>query len=120
MTTPQFELGHRDLGSALVVEVVGELDLATSEELGTLLDSTAARPVVVVDLSRVSFIDSTTLSLLISARDRLRSEGSSCRLVICTPIVERVFDVTGLRDVFDTYRSVDDALRDAGSAATSG
>lgn len=116
MTMQGFELHHRAEHGAAVVEVVGELDLATSEELGQLLATTAGS-VVVVDLSRVSFIDSTTLSMLITARDRLRSEGSSCRLVICTPIVERVFEVTGLTEAFDIYRSVPDAVGAAGSAA---
>jgi anti-sigma B factor antagonist len=61
---------------AVVVEAAGELDAASSGRFRTVLAEAvdAGKDVVVVDLSRVSFLDSAGLSVIFAAQRRLPAE----------------------------------------------
>ena len=84
-------------GSAKLV-ISGELDLATSPELESELERLAARETpTLLDLSGVSFIDSTGLAVLLRASDESRRNGWS--LVLAGSLqrpVARLFDLTGV------------------------
>ena len=71
----------------------------------------AGRTVAVVDLSDVSFVDSTALGVLVSGVKRLRSAGGDLRLVVTQPRISKVFEITGLNDVFRIYSSAEEAVR---------
>jgi anti-sigma B factor antagonist len=96
---------------AVVLRVFGEVDVATAPALRDPLLALARRQSSfgIVDMTEVSFIDSTGLSALVTARKRLQTEGCELRLVISRPNVRKVFDVTGLSDFFAIYSSVRDA-----------
>jgi anti-anti-sigma factor len=94
-----------------VLALAGELDLDSVQEIGPVLDGALAAGggSVVVDLSRVSFADSSALNLLLRTHTRTR-------LHLCGPLqpfVERLFDVTGLSGVLTVHDSLDDAVRAA-------
>jgi anti-anti-sigma factor len=92
--------GH-DPGEALVA-VSGEIDLTVRDELQDTLSATIDEPgvtKVVVDLSRVSFMDSTGLHVLLTARERAQSAGVGFRVVGATGLVERVLAVTGVLEL---------------------
>lgn len=94
-----------------IVAVAGEVDVATAprfrEQLIDLIG--AGRHRIVVDMSWVDFIDSTGLGVLIGALKRLRSHEGELRLVIDDPRVLKVFDITGLDQVFEIHTSLDTA-----------
>lgn len=95
-----------------VIEVDGEVDLYSApplEEQTALALGQGAKHVI-FDLSRVNFIDSTGLGILVGALKRLRISGGTLSLVVTDYDVERLFELTGLRDSFQIYRSRDDAL----------
>jgi RNA polymerase sigma-B factor len=86
-----------------LVTVSGEIDVATSprlrSELIDLLDQKAQS--IVLDLGGMSFIDSSGLGVLVGALRRLREQdGSSIVLRGMQPPVRRVFEITGLTDLF--------------------
>jgi anti-sigma B factor antagonist len=85
-------------GVALVA-VSGELDLASVDELRTVLRTAAPRsPSVVVDVSDVSFIDSTALAALLRSNDELSSNGVQM-VMACPPgSVRRLLTMTSLDD----------------------
>jgi anti-sigma B factor antagonist len=89
-----------------VVSLAGEHDLYTApkvqEELRSVL--AAGARTIVVDLTETTFVDSTMLHVLLSARNELRNRG---RLVLVTDdaTVKRVFEITGIDRLFDFYRS---------------
>src|SRR5207248_7192898 len=91
-------------------------DLTTAPELLQALTSLVddGRRYLVVDLARLEFCDSSGLSVLVRVKNRLDEVGGEVALATPTPIVERVLEVSGLAEVFGTYRSVDKAK--AGSA----
>lgn len=86
-----------------VVSVAGEVDVATAPALQTRLDEAIDRasPLVVADLSKVTFIDSTALGVLIGARERCAGAGMTMRLVVAEPRILKIFDITGLTELFD-------------------
>jgi anti-sigma B factor antagonist len=89
-----------------ILSVVGELDVATAPELRTHLEETVDRVsagTVVVDLVKVTFIDSTALGVLISALKRSQSEGGELRLVIAEPRILKIFEITGLTELFSIF-----------------
>ena len=85
------------------LQVRGDLDIATSSLLGhelyDLLDLDFAR--IGVDLSGVSFIDSSALSVLVRAHERAKSKGDRLELLHPSPACIKVFTITGLDRVFD-------------------
>ena len=102
----------RDVGNQTVVEVAGEIDVATAdtlrERLGTLIDRQHVD--LVVDLRGVSFMDSTGLGLLVGTLKRVRTAGGRLQLVIDSERLLMVFRITALEQVFTIRPSLDDAL----------
>jgi anti-sigma B factor antagonist len=88
-------------GGVEVVSVEGEIDMATAPRLISILNETVVDAVrsVVVDLTKVEFMDSTGLALLINAHRRLsrRRKGFA---VVCPPgPMLRVFEITDMIDM---------------------
>jgi anti-sigma B factor antagonist len=85
-----------------VIALSGEIDLYTApelkQELIRVIDGGASR--VIIDLTETSFIDSTTLGVLVSGLKRLRPNGGELALVITDRNIRKVFDITGLDRVF--------------------
>ena len=72
---------------------------------------------VVIDLSRVTFMDSTAIGLLIATVKRLRAAGGEARLAGLTDRIHGIMLTTRLLGpVFETYSSVDEALQDFAAA----
>lgn len=104
-------LRSRRSGGATVVEVGGEVELHSASQLRDelLRAGEAEHPCVVVDLSRVTFIDSTGLGVLVGALKRVREKGA-LSLVCPQRQVRRVFEITGLTKVFPMFDTLDDAV----------
>jgi anti-anti-sigma factor len=87
-------------GPRALISVRGELDLASGPELETKLDhiSGPATQVLVIDLRELEFMDSTGLSILVRAHQRLSEEGCEMGLVRGSPQVQRLLDLTGVAD----------------------
>jgi anti-sigma B factor antagonist len=85
-----------------VIVLTGEVDIYTAprfkETMLDLLDAGAQK--LVVDLSGVTFIDSTALGVLIGGLRRVNDAGGAMALVVTTSAVERVLTITGLDRVF--------------------
>jgi anti-sigma B factor antagonist len=103
--------GVDDRGDAIVIRLAGELDLynanAVRQEIVRQTDRKPQR--LVVDLSGVTFIDSTGLGVLIEGRSRLEDRSS---FLLAAPGLEtrRALEVSGLDRHFVVYASVEDAL----------
>jgi anti-sigma B factor antagonist len=97
----------------VILAVTGEVDLASAPELRQRLLALAGRGShrVVVDLTSVSFIDSTGLGVLVSALKRFRSEGGDLRLAVDRPQIAKVLEITGLDTVFVVAPTAAEAAR---------
>ena len=58
---------------------------------------------VVVDLLKVTFIDSTALGVLIGGLKRSQSAGGVFRIVVAEPRILKIFEITGLTDLFSIF-----------------
>ena len=89
-------------GPQTTVSLAGELDPATAPELEARLTALAADPAVtsvVIDLSQISFLDSSGLRVLVAANQDLRARSADLVLRGPSANVRRVLQVTGLSDL---------------------
>ena len=103
---------HRVGEDTHVVAVTGEIDLFTAPEfkqrMSQPIDDGIHR--LVVDLSQTTFIDSSSLGVLIGAHRRLKQRNGSLVVVCDNDTIVKTFNITGLDGVFTLVRSLDDAL----------
>lgn len=93
-----------------LVAVTGEIDLFTAPEFKQRLTAPIDEGIthLVVDLSGTTFIDSSSLGVLIGAHRRLGDRGTL--VVVCaTPAIVKTFKITGLDGVFTLVRSLEEA-----------
>ena len=107
------ETSTLDLGDGLAqVSVAGEVDLYTAPALkGALreaVDGGARR--VLVDLTQATFIDSTTLGVLIGAVKRLRPLGGELAIACQDPNIRKIFSITLLDRIFEIYPTTEEAI----------
>jgi anti-sigma B factor antagonist len=100
------------VGDCAVLQVTGEVDVYTAPMLREQILELAAKGAVhlIADLSRVDFLDSTGLGALVGGLKRLREGGGSLALVISTPRILRIFQITGLTKALAVRPSVADAI----------
>jgi len=86
----------------VVVAPAGELDLASAAMLEReIRELPGDVERVVVDLRKVEFIDSTGLRMLLSVRNGAKRERRRLCVVPGPPRVQRIFELTGTRGLFD-------------------
>ena len=107
-----FAVSDRLEGGVPIVVVRGEIDVATAPQLRDRLRAMTETnpPLSVVDLSAVTFLDSTGLGVLVGAVTERRDAGADLRLVVTEPHITKVFSITGLDEVFSIYPDLDGAL----------
>lgn len=96
-----------------IVRVTGEIDLFTAPKLREQLLTAAGEgepPDLLVDLTQVTFMDSTGLGVLIGALRRSNERDGHMALACAQGPVLRVIELTRLNEVFSLFSSVDDAL----------
>ncbi len=102
-----------------VIELGGEIDLYTApefkERMVELID--AGKKHIVVDLSTATFIDSTTLGVLVGGVKRLRPAGGALALVCTDQNITKIFEITGLDRVFAIHPTREEALGSLRSSA---
>jgi len=97
----------------VVIAPVGELDLHAARELRPALDDAAGAdfPLLIVDLSEVTFIDSTGLGAILQAHQRLRRQGREVKVVAPRGSAAAVLlDLSGLRRALAICASREAAL----------
>ena len=104
-------------GDSYVIALAGEVDLYTAPEFKQqLLDVIAnGAKYVVVDFSDTTFIDSTTLGVLVGGVKRLRTNDGQLALVSSDRNITKIFEITGLDRVFSIYPSRDEAVANVGT-----
>ena len=108
-----FSIEDRQVGDDThVVAVAGEIDLFTAPDFKQHVAAPIDEGVthVVVDLTKTTFIDSSSLGVLIGAHRRLKLRGGSLVIVCDNEAIIRTFRITGLDGVFTLVSTIDDAL----------
>lgn len=99
---------------SFVVAVGGELDMHTVVPLREKLDDVLelGGRNVLIDLSGVSFLESTTLALLVDTARELRSTGGKLVLVADDRRVIRAIQLTGLEGVLNVQSSLPEGVQE--------
>jgi anti-sigma B factor antagonist len=102
-----------------VISLTGEVDLYTAPEFKQqLLDVIGeGGKEVVVDFSDTTFIDSTTLGVLVGGVKRLRTLDGRLSLVCSDRNISKIFEITGLDRVFTIYPTRVEALAKTGASS---
>ena len=97
---------------AYVISLAGEVDLYTAPEFKQQLLEVIGQggKNVVVDFSNTTFIDSTTLGVLVGGVKRLRTNDGQLSLVCSDRNITKIFEITGLDRVFAIYDTRDEAV----------
>lgn len=108
----KLRLARRPLAGVVVVAVEGELDLFTAPLLRDEVRDAIQKdgPSLVLDLTELSFMDSSGLSVLIEAWRLATSEGGVVSLAAPQPPVARILRTTGLDRRIKVYPDVDSAI----------
>ena len=101
-----FDIKTEQLGEdAYLISLSGEVDLYTApdfkQQLLQVIGDGARQ--VIVDFSQTTFIDSTTLGVLVGGVKRLRPNGGELLLVCNDRNITKIFEITGLDRVFSIY-----------------
>jgi anti-anti-sigma factor len=110
MQPARLTTGWQRRDQVAVLDVHGEIDLATVQDLRIALDDAPEATDVVVDLGHVTFLDSTGITALIVAHRAAVAAGARFALAAATGPVKRVLDVSGVAAVVPTYDSVEAAM----------
>jgi anti-sigma B factor antagonist len=94
-------------GGTRVVTLRGELDAHDAPALRTTfaeaLEDAPAQPLVVLDLTQVTFLDSTALGCIVGLLRRIGEAEGELRVVLPGAPTVRIFEITGLDAVLPTY-----------------
>ena len=100
-----------DALAVLVLE--GDVDIYTAPEFKETLERALAGGAsrIIVDMARVSFIDSTTLGVLVSGVRQVGERGGALAVVCSNENITRLFEITGLDHTFAVCATREEAIR---------
>jgi anti-sigma B factor antagonist len=95
-----------------VISLRGEIDVYTAPRLRqALIDLIeGGNSDILVDMSRVDFLDSTGLGVLVGGLKRVKSKDGSLEIVATQDKILKIFEITGLSKVFPIHDSVEAAV----------
>ena len=109
-------------GEVPVLVLFGEHDLSTAPDLRARLHDLGETSAVIIDLDETTFVDSSILGVLVGGLRRARERDVPFGLVLgddAHPAIRRIFELTGLHDVFPIFATRAEAQAGlTGSAAT--
>jgi anti-sigma B factor antagonist len=111
---PQFHVAYQRLSDDVgVVTLEGEIDIYSSPQFKEVLlkgiEEGATR--VIIDLTDVTFIDSTALGVLVSGAKRVRPRNGGLDIICVDENIIRILEITGLDRIFGIYPSRAEALK---------
>ena len=108
------KLSSRDENGIVILEPKGKImggpdATLLHDQLHDFIDKNMKK--VIIDLSKVEWMNSTGLGILISGLTTLRNNGGELKLACVTEKIESLLTITKLITVFDSYDSVEEALK---------
>ena len=108
------QMTERQSGSVTVLDLSGKITLGEDstllkDKLQSLLHQ--GKKNVLLNLAKVSYVDSAGLGALVSAYTTMTREGGTLKLANVTKKLQDLLSITKLLTVFDTFESEDEAVR---------
>ena len=108
-------------GREYVVQPEGELDISnlptlTKQWLGIVVERTP--DCFIIDLAKVSFLDSTGLGAIVSIHNQQAAHGGQVIVINASPRLAKIFQLTGLGALIGSYQPIEsDSSADSNGAA---
>ena len=108
----QFQVDEANVEGFPVLTMSGELNINTAPDLRELLVKhvKAKQPRLMLDLSELSFMDTSGLATLIEAHLKTEKQGGALVLFGLQPRILEVFEVTRVIDLFSVWETQEQAL----------
>lgn len=106
------EINRRESGEIIIFDINGEIDLYNAPEIKDKIkeEMNKNKVNIIINLDKVSYIDSSGIGVLISSLSNLKKVGGALKLINVYASVRKVFELTKLTSFFDIYDSETDAL----------
>ena len=112
-------IGVRHEQGCVIVAAAGEIDISTVTRLrDRLFEVAASGAPLVVDMEKVSFIDSVGLAVLVGAAKRAAAHRGSLQVACALPKIRQLVRLTGLDGQIPLARTLDEALEFRGATST--
>jgi len=114
----RLETTTREIEGNKVLDVAGEIDVYTAPQFKDAVNSilAAGQKHLLINMAKVTYMDSSGFGTLLSATKRLRPEGGTVNLVRCNSAIDRILKITRLNTIFETFDSVDEAVNSVKSS----
>jgi anti-sigma B factor antagonist len=107
----EFDVSRRELpGRGTVLQVEGELDMATAPALEDALADAGFAERLVIDLTACTFVDSSAVRVLVSSARDSEAASGSLALVVADPGILRVLEISGVDTMLPVHETLDAAL----------
>lgn len=108
------QLNFKEVGDVTITEVsgritLGEGDVKLRDAVHELLDKKKDK--IILDLGKVSYIDSAGIGELISAYTTAKRQGASLKLLNLTKKIQDILQITQLLTIFEVYKSEEEAVK---------
>lgn len=118
METLRIETNLRHQDDIPVLDVVGEIDIYTTpqfkEAVSAAIDQN--KPAIVINMTQVTYMDSSGFGTLLSATKRLRPLDGALYLSGCNEAIQRMLQITRLNTIFGVYPTEEEAIAAAKAA----
>lgn len=106
------EITRRESGEVQILDVNGEIDLYNAPEIKELISTLISEQKynVIINLDRVSYIDSSGIGALISSLSNLKKYQGGLKIIHVAGSVRKVFELTKLTSFFEIHDSEQDAV----------
>lgn len=96
----------------MVCRIDGDIDISSSPDLKKVFDKLISQktPKIVIELSRVTYVDSSGLATLVGILKNMRTYGGKMRLAGMSPKIKSLFEITKLDKLFEIMASEEEAI----------
>ena len=112
MESITLDTSTRDSDGLQILDISGEIDIYTTSQFKEAVNKIIAtgQKHLVINMERVTYMDSSGFGTLLSAQKRIRPEGGTINLVKCNSPITRMLRITRLDTIFGAYISEEDAM----------
>lgn len=106
------EISQREKENVVVLDIQGEIDLYNAPEIKDIIQKLieAQKYNIIINLEKVSYIDSSGIGALISSLSNLKKYQGGLKIINVYASVKKVFELTKLTSFFEIYDSEGEAL----------
>lgn len=106
------EISQREADRVVILDIQGEIDLYNAPEIKDTMQKLieAQKYSIIINLEKVSYIDSSGIGALISGLSNLKKYQGSLKIINVYASVKKVFELTKLTSFFEIYDSEEEAI----------